>query len=88
MMFDLDHFKKINDAYGHAFGDEVLRGIASLCRERLREADPIGRYGGEEFAALIVEADLEQARIVGERLRMEVEHLEFSHERGSGGDGS
>ncbi len=82
MMFDLDHFKKINDAYGHAFGDEVLRGIASLCRERLREADPIGRYGGEEFAALIVEADLEQARIVGERLRMEVEHLEFSHERG------
>lgn len=81
MMFDIDHFKRVNDTYGHPFGDKVLRAIADLCREKLREADPIARYGGEEFIALIVEARLSAARKVGERLRAEVENMTFCHEK-------
>ncbi|MFZ5882962.1 MAG: diguanylate cyclase [Chloroflexota bacterium] len=75
MIFDVDHFKKINDTYGHAAGDEVLRALAALCRKEIREADPLGRYGGEEFAGLFVEIDAETARKVAERLRMAVEKL-------------
>lgn len=75
MIFDLDHFKRVNDAYGHPVGDEVLRAIGRLCREKLREADPIGRYGGEEFAALMVETSLQDAEQAAERLRREVEKM-------------
>ena len=75
MMFDIDRFKAINDAYGHPAGDEVLRAIAKLCREEVREADPIGRYGGEEFVGLFVEAGAEIAQKVAERLRKAVEKL-------------
>lgn len=81
MMFDIDHFKTINDTYGHPFGDKVLLAIADICREKLREADPVGRYGGEEFVALIVEANLAAARKVGERLRAEVEKMTISTEK-------
>lgn len=75
MIFDVDHFKKINDTYGHAAGDEVLRAIAQLCREEVREADPLGRYGGEEFVGLFVEAGSDVAQKVAERLRKKVEEL-------------
>lgn len=75
MIFDVDHFKKINDTYGHAAGDEVLRALARLCRKEIREADPLGRYGGEEFAGLFVEISAETARQVAERLRQAVEKL-------------
>lgn len=75
MIFDVDHFKKINDAYGHAAGDEVLRALANLCRREIREADPLGRYGGEEFAGLFVEINAETARQVAERLRRAVEKM-------------
>jgi diguanylate cyclase (GGDEF)-like protein len=73
MIFDVDHFKTINDTYGHAAGDEVLRTIATLFRKEVREADPLGRYGGEEFAGLFVEINAEIARNVAERLRKAVE---------------
>jgi len=73
MIFDVDHFKTINDTYGHAAGDEVLRAIAKLCREEVREADPLGRYGGEEFVGLFVESGAEIAQKVAERLRKAVE---------------
>lgn len=75
MMFDIDHFKIVNDTYGHPFGDKVLQAIADLCMEKLREADPIARYGGDEFIALIVEAGASSAQKVGERLRRGVEQM-------------
>ncbi|MFZ5901957.1 MAG: histidine kinase N-terminal 7TM domain-containing protein [Chloroflexota bacterium] len=81
MMFDIDHFKKVNDTCGHPFGDMVLQKIAGLCKEKLREADPIARYGGEEFIALIVEAGGKHAKMVGERLRKEVEKMVTQHEK-------
>ncbi len=75
IIFDIDHFKKVNDTYGHPVGDQVLRALAALCKEKWREGDPISRYGGEEFIALVVEADAKTSRAVAERLRREVEKM-------------
>ena len=73
---DADHFKRINDIYGHATGDYVLREFALLLREQLRDIDIIGRLGGEEFAIALVNTDLEDARILAQRLCLRVsEHL-------------
>jgi diguanylate cyclase (GGDEF)-like protein len=82
MMFDIDHFKQVNDSYGHLAGDQVLQSLAALCKQKLREADPIGRYGGEEFVALVIEADRPKAYLVGERLRREVENMRISTPEG------
>lgn len=68
-LFDLDHFKRVNDTFGHATGDEVLRRFALLARSSLRDQDLIARLGGEEFAVVLPEATLEQARLVCDRLR-------------------
>src|SRR6185312_11296462 len=68
LMFDLDHFKSVNDRYGHAVGDEVLRLFAQVARSSMRANDIIGRLGGEEFAA-IVPGDLEVATRIAERIR-------------------
>ncbi|MCJ2165792.1 MULTISPECIES: sensor domain-containing diguanylate cyclase [unclassified Pseudodesulfovibrio] len=70
LMFDLDHFKDTNDTFGHATGDEVLRVFALRCRAGLRQNDIFARLGGEEFAALLIETDVEQAMEVAERIRM------------------
>jgi len=78
IMFDIDHFKKVNDTYGHAAGDVVLKEVAKHCQDKLREVDIIGRYGGEEFVVLLPEATLETARQVAERLRAEVASLSVS----------
>jgi diguanylate cyclase (GGDEF)-like protein/PAS domain S-box-containing protein len=67
--FDLDHFKRINDAFGHAAGDNVLRQVGRLARQQLRDSDMLGRLGGEEFAVLLVESNLKQAEIAAQRLR-------------------
>jgi diguanylate cyclase (GGDEF)-like protein len=67
--FDADHFKAINDSYGHDVGDEALRSIADCARGVVRRGDLVGRLGGEEFAVLMVGADLDQASPVVERLR-------------------
>jgi diguanylate cyclase (GGDEF)-like protein/PAS domain S-box-containing protein len=69
LMLDLDKFKNVNDAHGHAVGDEVLRVFALRCRAGLRETDIFARLGGEEFAALLVETDEEMAVAVAERMR-------------------
>ncbi|MGB6066076.1 MAG: GGDEF domain-containing protein [Desulfomonilaceae bacterium] len=69
MMIDLDHFKEINDTYGHAVGDEVLQMVAAVGRRILRSIDFFARYGGEEFAVALPETPLEQALKVAERLR-------------------
>ena len=73
MMIDIDFFKGVNDKYGHAAGDEVLRTVAGIIKESLRESDIPARYGGEEFAVLLPFTKLDEAKIVGERLRHAVE---------------
>lgn len=73
VMIDIDHFKKINDEYGHVVGDETIRHISALIREQVRETDVSGRYGGEEFAILLSDTTLDNAHVFAERLRQTVE---------------
>jgi diguanylate cyclase (GGDEF)-like protein len=68
MMLDLDRFKRVNDTYGHSIGDQVLRGVADRCRESLREASLLARYGGDKFIVLLLECDLAAAERVATRL--------------------
>ncbi|MEW6992921.1 diguanylate cyclase [Colwelliaceae bacterium MEBiC 14330] len=72
VMLDIDHFKSVNDTYGHTVGDEVIRHISSLIRHHVRETDVSGRYGGEEFAILLSDTPLKSAYVFAERLRKEV----------------
>jgi diguanylate cyclase (GGDEF)-like protein/PAS domain S-box-containing protein len=69
IMLDIDHFKQVNDRWGHAIGDQVLRALAERCRKNFRQFDIVGRYGGEEFAILLPQTDLESAVEIAERLR-------------------
>lgn len=73
LMMDLDHFKRLNDAHGHAFGDEVLRNFANILRRTLRPTDLAARYGGEEFVAVLAKTDKQSAMAVAERIRKETE---------------
>jgi diguanylate cyclase (GGDEF)-like protein len=75
MMVDLDHFKIVNDTYGHQTGDECLKLIAQTLKAHLREVDHVGRFGGEEFMVILPETDIDQALVLGERLRYQVAHL-------------
>jgi len=75
MMFDLDHFKRINDTYGHAAGDVVLRTVAGTLSSVMRATDIYGRVGGEEFAVVMPETTIADARIVAERLRQQIAEL-------------
>ena len=77
LMADLDHFKKVNDTYGHVFGDVVLRTVASTIGSSLRKVDCLARYGGEEFAAYFPDTDLELAERAAERIRGAVEVTEI-----------
>lgn len=83
MMIDIDFFKKVNDTYGHASGDEVLRTVASVIKAQLRESDIPARYGGEEFAILLPYTHIEEAQIVGERLRKAVEETPVPIDKGT-----
>ena len=73
LMLDADHFKSVNDRFGHSSGDKVLRALASRIRATLRETDVIGRVGGEEFVVLSPAIDLPAALLLGERIRLMVE---------------
>lgn len=79
LMLDLDNFKRVNDTYGHAAGDEVLQQFARLMRSELRKVDTVGRLGGEEFAILLLDADLEAAEQFAERLRRKVAEMSIVH---------
>ena len=69
LILDLDHFKLVNDNWGHLAGDEVLRTFCQRLQDLLRSTDQVGRWGGEEFAVLLPDTDLEQASFVAEKLR-------------------
>lgn len=75
LMLDIDYFKKINDTYGHLAGDQVIKSLANLCKQRIRLTDIIGRYGGEEFLILAPNTDLKQALVIAEDLRKLVEKM-------------
>ncbi|WP_020408028.1 diguanylate cyclase [Hahella ganghwensis] len=80
IMFDIDHFKKVNDTYGHPAGDEVIRQVADALRETMRTTDIAGRYGGEEFGLILIDTDSISGKSFAERLRTRVEELTVSHE--------
>lgn len=77
VLFDLDHFKLVNDRYGHTVGDDVLRTIGPLLAQHVRETDTLGRWGGEEFLVILPEMDVSAASRMAERLRQVVEHGKF-----------
>lgn len=72
LLFDLDHFKQINDEFGHAVGDEVLHGFASKVQSELRKPDDFGRVGGEEFIALLPDTNAHSALALAERIRLKI----------------
>jgi diguanylate cyclase (GGDEF)-like protein len=80
LLFDVDHFKRINDTYGHVYGDYTLRRLVNVVREVIRPVDLFGRYGGEEFILGLVECELEPAELSAERLRSAVEQARFDHD--------
>jgi diguanylate cyclase (GGDEF)-like protein len=77
LLLDLDHFKKVNDTWGHFAGDEALKALCEVCLGSLRGSDMLGRLGGEEFAVLLPEAGIKDACGTGERIRHVVEQLEI-----------
>lgn len=77
ILLDVDHFKSINDRYGHAGGDDVLRLFAEAVQSCLRDTDRIGRYGGEEFVVLLPTASLQDAHAIAERIRQKIAQLQW-----------
>ncbi|SDB30111.1 response regulator receiver modulated diguanylate cyclase [Desulfonatronum thiosulfatophilum] len=80
-MLDIDHFKQVNDTYGHAVGDQVIKALAHLLKQRLRKSDSIGRYGGEEFAVALVDCDADAAIALLDDIRMRFKEIRFSAEK-------
>ncbi len=79
IMIDIDHFKMVNDTYGHRTGDGVLRVVAGIIRKEIRDIDSLARYGGEEFTVILPHTELSSALEVAERLRAKVEESRFSY---------
>jgi len=78
LMIDVDHFKKINDTFGHDIGDKMLKGLARLMKDKIREGEIIARFGGEEFIAGLCRVDINGAVIAAERIRKAVEDANLS----------
>ncbi|AZQ85206.1 GGDEF domain-containing protein [Colwellia sp. Arc7-635] len=73
LMLDIDHFKKVNDTFGHDVGDQAICNVAALASETMRDRDFLARIGGEEFAAILPDANIEQARAIAERMREKIQ---------------
>jgi diguanylate cyclase len=80
LMLDIDHFKRINDTYGHQAGDKVIKMLAALIKRCVRETDLAGRYGGEEFAIILNDSSVEDAQAVAERIRQLAQRLVVEHD--------
>jgi diguanylate cyclase (GGDEF)-like protein len=78
MYIDIDHFKAVNDSVGHQGGDEVLREVAARIKAELRGSDALGRFGGEEFVVLLIDADVESANICAQRIRASIANAPFT----------
>jgi diguanylate cyclase (GGDEF)-like protein len=76
-MLDIDHFKQVNDTYGHAAGDSVLKGLSRLLKQRLRNYDIVGRYGGDELVALLINCNEKQSLKIMEEIRIHFSEIEF-----------
>ena len=83
MMIDVDHFKSVNDRWGHPIGDQALRAIADALRRRIRVFDSIARYGGEEFVVVMPGSSIDDARAASERLRLAIAEMQFFPEPGT-----
>jgi diguanylate cyclase (GGDEF)-like protein len=83
LLCDIDHFKKVNDGYGHPVGDEVLRRVARVLQEVPRKIDIPARYGGEEFVVVLDNVDIVQARAVAERIRIEISKVVVDTDKGA-----
>jgi len=81
VMLDLDHFKAVNDNYGHLYGDYILRSLSEQIRAMLRNTDLVARYGGEEFCCILPETNINQALAMAERCRVAVEETVFEHQQ-------
>jgi len=79
-MLDIDHFKKVNDTYGHEAGDAVLIAFARIVKDQARTSDIIGRYGGEEFMALLGDTDIDGAKVFAEKVRFHVQEAKFMYQ--------
>jgi diguanylate cyclase (GGDEF)-like protein len=77
VMFDIDHFKQINDRYGHLTGDRVIKQVAEIARNSVRRHDFIARWGGEEFMVLLKDCEIAQAEIVAEKIRSAIANHDF-----------
>ncbi|MCY6371692.1 diguanylate cyclase [Clostridium ganghwense] len=82
IMIDIDHFKQVNDNYGHAIGDQVLCNIANNIIDSIRDTDVLGRYGGEEFAVFLPKTDICKAQLIAERIRKNIMQSSVSTDRG------
>ncbi|WP_139792338.1 GGDEF domain-containing protein [Henriciella litoralis] len=83
LMVDLDHFKQINDTYGHQAGDEALKLVSKAIMDATRDEDIVGRIGGEEFGIFVPGENIQLARIIAERVRLSIAQIEFIPEPGS-----
>ena len=82
ILLDIDHFKNVNDRFGHKFGDHTLQQVAKILTEDLRNYDRIGRWGGEEFILILPDTQLVDAATVAERVRIQMAELQISLENG------
>ena len=78
IIFDIDHFKNVNDTYGHNIGDTILKELSQLLKSTIRKTDHLGRWGGEEFIIIATETDIESCKIFTEKLRSKIENFNFT----------
>ncbi|MFA5542562.1 MAG: sensor domain-containing diguanylate cyclase [Bacilli bacterium] len=78
IMLDIDHFKTINDNYGHNFGDQVIVEVSKIMKSQVRDIDMVARYGGEEFMIILTNTDIKTARVVANRIREKIAHNDFA----------